>query len=287
MRHFTVCLLAAAFILTAASGAPELKVDEIRNGTVQKASAEEPVSNVNTAQKAQAESRSVQTVRAEPVKTGAKAGEVDFRLGDLTVRNASGAEDIDEEDGVFVKDTLVTGVESRCEIRLTDGSLIRLNEKTKYVIDRYETNGDDIAFNGYLVSGEAWTNVRKDGNGRKDFNVRSPIAVAAVIGTAYKMNADGSLTEISVLDGQVNVDLEKQKKAELKIEPKKEGSGSLAPRQSLAPKQIPGPYEVTLSEWISIVKGEKISIRNDGKYNKTKTDVNVLMQEWDAFKSGK
>jgi len=286
MGRLIIFFLTLQVFMFAASGAPELKVEEIKK---QKAD-EKPAVIAQKAEIPKSDPVVKKTaVKKSDVKPAVLAelkevGEIDFRLGELKVRNKAKSGDIDEEDKVFEKDTLITGVESRCEIKLSDGSLIRLNEKTKYIIDKYEQTEGNVAFSGYLVSGESWTNVNKTGTDKKDFNVRSPIAVAAVIGTNYKMNADGSLTEISVLDGQVNVDLEKEKKAELKIEPKKEETGSLAPRQSLAPKQIPGPYEVTLSEWISIVKGEKISIRNDGKYNKTKTDVNLLNQEWDAFK---
>lgn len=281
MYRTLIFILTLNIFVLAASGAPELPVEEIR----EKKEQEKIVKNDQPVKKAET---------AQPVRDGVpskeflqgmkEVGEIDFRLGDLKVRNQAKSGDLDEEDKVFEKDTLITGAESRCEIKLSDGSLIRLNEKTRYIIEKYEQTAGNIAFSGYLVSGESWTNVNKTGSEKKDFNVRSPIAVAAVIGTAYKMNADGSLTEISVLDGQVNVDLEKEKKTELKIVPETEKTGSLAPRQSMAPKQIPGPYEVTLSDWISIVKGEKISIRNDGKYNKSKTDVNVLIQEWDAFK---
>ena len=286
MGRIIMVLLSLQIFIFAASGAPELNVEEIKK---QKADEKPAVIAQKTdtpksepALKKTAEKKS--DVKPAVLADLKEVGEIDFRLGELKVRNKAKSGDIDEEDKVFEKDTLITGVESRCEIKLSDGSLIRLNEKTKYIIDKYEQTEGNIAFSGYLVSGESWTNVNKTGTDKKDFNVRSPIAVAAVIGTNYKMNADGSLTEISVLDGQVNVDLEKEKKAELKIEPKKEETGSLAPRQSLAPKQIPGPYEVTLSEWISIVKGEMISIRSDGKYNKTKTDINILNQEWEAFK---
>jgi hypothetical protein len=282
MYRTLIFILTLNVFILAASGAPELPVEEIREKKVQ----EKVVKNDQPDKKTEnAKIVTKDPVASKELKTVMKeVGEIDFRLGDLKVRNQAKSGDLDEEDKVFEKDTLITGAESRCEIKLTDGSLIRLNEKTEYIIDKYEKTAGNIAFSGYLVSGESWTNVNKTGSEKKDFNVRSPIAVAAVIGTAYKMNADGSLTEISVLDGQVNVDLEKEKKSELRIEPKTEKTGSLAPRQSMAPKQIPGPYEVTLSDWISIVKGEKISIRNDGKYNKTKTDVNILIQEWDAFK---
>lgn len=286
MGRIIVYILSLQIILSAASGAPELSKEEVKKNNSE-------IKTEVIAQKADIQKTDMtgsepvlKKPAAEPAVISMKeVGEIDFRLGELRVRNQVKSGDLDEEDKVFEKDTLITGSESRCEIKLSDGSLVRLNEKTKYVIDKFEQTEGNTVFNGFLVSGESWTNVNKTGSEKKDFNVRSPIAVAAVIGTAYKMNADGSLTEISVLDGQVNVDLEKQKKSELKIVPEAEKSGSLAPRQSMAPKQIPGPYEVTLSEWISIVKGEKISIRNDGKYNKTKTDVNVLIQEWDAFKA--
>ncbi|MBN2857405.1 MAG: FecR domain-containing protein [Candidatus Delongbacteria bacterium] len=283
MYRTVFLLLSMNIFIFAASAAPELPKEEIREQKVQEkvVKDETSVKKTETAQVLKKESAPTK----EFMESMKEVGEIDFRLGELKVRNRAKIGDLDEEDKVFEKDTLITGSESRCEIKLSDGSLIRLNEKTKYIIDKYEQSSGNIAFSGYLVSGESWTNVNKTGSEKKDFNVRSPIAVAAVIGTAYKMNADGSLTEISVLDGQVNVDLEKEKKSELKIEPKTEKTGSLAPKQSMAPKQIPGPYEVTLTEWISIVKGEKISIRNDGKYNKTKTDVNVLIQEWDAFKA--
>ena len=296
-------LLAFLFIFAAGyagSDAPELKVEDIKKDNQVQKTTPAPTKTVQIekketvkepAKKETAQAKTENKKPAEPKKTAAVAdlhkkevGEIDFRLGSINSKNRTKMTPLDEEDKIFEKDTLQTGKESRCEIKLIDGSILRLSENTKYIIDQFEQTGEKVSFQGYLVSGESWTNVNKLDSKKKDFKVKSPIAVAAVIGTAYKMTSDGKLTEISVLDGSVEVDLEKEKKAELKIEPKKE-SGNLAPKQSSGPKQIPGPYEVTLSEWISIVKGEKISIRNDGKYNKTKTDVNTLIQDWDSFRN--
>lgn len=287
MGRIIIFILSLQLFLAAASEAPDLTKEEVKKHKTEiKPQAIAQKADIPKLETEKSESE-LTKISAEPaVSVELKhVGEIDFRLGELKVKNQAKNGELDEEDKVFEKDTLITGIESRCEIKLADGSIIRLNEKTEYIIDKFDQTGGNIAFSGYLVSGESWTNVNKTGSEKKDFNVRSPIAVAAVIGTAYKMNADGSMTEISVLDGQVNVDLEKEKKSELNIVPVREKTGSLAPKQSMAPKQIPGPYEVTLSDWISIVKGEKISIRNDGKYNKSKTDVNVLIQEWDAFKA--
>ena len=33
------------------------------------------------------------------------------------------------------------------------------------------------------------------------------------------------------------------------------------------PEEVPGPYEVTLEDWITIVEGIQINVRADGKYS--------------------
>ena len=215
-------------------------------------------------------------------------GEVDFRLAELSIKHSGAVsyEDIDEEDKIFELDTLTTGEESKCEIILNDGSTIRISEKSKYVFEHY-TDKPNIAFTGNLLEGETWTNVNKSDKVARDFKVKSPIAVAAVIGTSYKMTSDGKITSIAVRNGKVNVDLQKNVKTKYNITPVNKDTNNFAPKEIGAPKEVPGPYEVSLSDWISIVRGEVISVRYDGKYNKFKTDINKLEQEWEAFKSAK
>lgn len=213
-------------------------------------------------------------------------GEVDFRLGDLSVsRIGAKSDDIDEEDKVFEMDTLITGAESKCEVILNDGSVVRISENSKYVFESY-SDTPNIAFVGNLLQGETWTNVNKADKNARDFKVKSPIAVAAVIGTSYRMTSDGKITEIAVRNGKVDVDLEQKVKTEYNIQPKKK-SNSFAPKEVGGPKEVPGPYEVTLDEWISIVRGEVISVRYDGRYNKFKTDIQKLEADWEAFKASK
>ena len=182
-------------------------------------------------------------------------------------------------------DTLITGEESKCEIILNDGSTIRISEKSKYVFESY-SDKPNIAFVGNLLQGETWTNVNRTDKNSRDFKVKSPIAVAAVVGTSYRMTSDGEYTNIAVKDGKVDVDLKKDVKTKFNIKPPKK-TNSFAPKEVGAPKEVPGPYEVTLAEWISVVKGEVISIRYDGRYNKFKTDIEKLEQEWNEFMQSK
>ncbi|MDA3887020.1 MAG: FecR family protein [Candidatus Delongbacteria bacterium] len=219
--------------------------------------------------------------------TAKSIGEVDFRLGELSVKHKGSKEneDCDEEDKIFELDTLITGEESKCEIILNDGSTIRISEKSKYVFESY-SDTPNIAFVGNLLKGETWTNVNKADKNSRDFKVKSPIAVAAVVGTSYRMTSDGQMTNIAVRNGKVNVDLDTDIKTKYNIKPPKK-TNSFAPKEVEAPKEVPGPYEVTLDEWISVVKGEVISVRYDGRYNKFKTDIEKLEREWNEFMESK
>jgi hypothetical protein len=211
-------------------------------------------------------------------------GSLEFRIGDIQVKN-NGAKkwlEIDEGDKITVGDTLKTGKESKCEIKFNDGSLYRFGQNVLAVCSAYEAKKGSVSCKVSLLKGQLWSNVNKKDGKKKDFQVKSPVAVAAVIGTVFKFGFDGNLTEVSVLDGQVNVDLDKEVKEELNIsEPDKK---SATPNESTGPKEIPGPYEVTLSQWISIVKGEVISVRKDGKYSKSKKSVEDLQADWESFK---
>lgn len=210
-------------------------------------------------------------------------GEIEFRLGELSVKNQNIKEwkNLDEGDPVSVGDTLKTGIESRCEIILNDGSSIRLSEKTEYVVSEYSICDNQVIFSANLLIGEAWNNVYREDKTARDFKVKTPIAVAAVIGTIYKSEYDGKESKFSVLKGKVKVDLNKQKKKELNIQAK---SSYSAPKASLGPKQIAAPFEVSLKDWMQIVKGETLAVRQDGRYAKSKFNVEQVQKSWDEFK---
>lgn len=214
----------------------------------------------------------------------ADAGVVDFRIGDLFVKKSNVEEwlAIDEEDSVFVGDTLKTGVESKCEILLNDKSIIRMSQNTVCVINLYENKKDAIKFRADVSKGEIWCNVNKKDKSARDFKVKTPIAVAAVIGTNYKISYDGENSSISVLEGKVKVNLSPEKKEELNLKPEKRKS--FTPKKSHGPKEINGPKEVTLKEWLEVVRGEVISVNSEGKYLKSQPGIEVLTNEWDNFR---
>lgn len=206
-------------------------------------------------------------------------GSIEFRLGELFIKNQQTegwVPEIDEGDSVMTGDTLKTGIESKCEIKLFDKSIIRMAEKTIYSFIKTEKDG----FEGMIIEGSIWSNIEKKDKSERIFETKTPVAVAAVVGTKYRVSYKDGISSVAVLEGKVKVDLTKETKKELGIVKKE----SFGPREVGGPKEIPGPYEVTLSEWISIVAGEVINIRSDGKYEKDKIDVELLNTDWENYR---
>ena len=74
--------------------------------------------------------------------------------------------------------------------------------------------------------------------------------------------AQDSSTAVRVFEGTVSVgpsDALKKAIKEKKVAPPGE------PTEVPGPEEVPGPYEVTLEQWRSIVAGQQISVRTDGK----------------------
>ena len=131
-----------------------------------------------------------------------------------------------------------------------------------------------------VKKGKIWANIKKLGQRNYDFEVTSSTATAAIRGTIFRMDELDSSTVVSVYDGKVAVgpgaDLKEQYKTNAKTLERKEVSG---------PKEVPGPYEVSLMDWVNIVKGHRISIKRDGKFAQEKIDMKseVTSDDWVKF----
>ncbi len=156
--------------------------------------------------------------------------------------------------------------ESRCEIKLGKKGIIRIGENADLVL-RY--NPKKKTNKSVLNKGRFWASLKGFFN-RGSFLIRTPTAVCAVRGTVYRIDAD-STTKISVYDGKVDVgpawfaDADSVRQA-----PRQK---SLQVYEVPGPTEVPGPFEVSLEQWIQIVAGYQIEVRADGKYYKSKIDT--------------
>ncbi len=174
-------------------------------------------------------------------------------------------------------DQIYTREESFVEVRYTDGTVLRMNENTKLVL----ASATDKAVKAENPLGGVWVNMQKIAKGRS-FELSSPTAVAAIRGTVFHMETgQDSSTSVSVFEGKVDVgpsgELKKRLEKEKKVAPPGE------PTEVPPPEEIPGPFEVPLEQWRSIVAGQKISVRPDGKFAQEEFETDPRQASWDAF----
>jgi len=163
-------------------------------------------------------------------------------------------------------DQLYTQPESFAELRYTIGTVLRMDEKTKLTI---ESSGDKTIKSKTAV-GNVWVNMRKLVTTGKEFQVSTPTAVAAIRGTVYDLSTTAdSASSVSVYEGKVAVGPSDELKK--KLDAAKKTAANNGKRVEVpGPEEIPGPYEVSLEQWRTIVAGQKISVRTDGKFSQEK-----------------
>lgn len=193
-------------------------------------------------------------------------GEISFLIGDkgdVTVKhkNRQHWHEARLYSEIWQEDQLQTQTESRCEVKLSDGSTIRIGEDSSFQFDE-ERTAESSWFHSVLKWGKVWVDIGRNLLPSERFEIQAPSAVCAVRGTIYAVEAD-STTRISVFKGAVDVG--PRQAATTKPYPQ---SRSMKPREVPGPTQVAGPFEVSLDQWIRIVAGFQIEIRPDLKYHK-------------------
>ncbi|MBD3393753.1 MAG: hypothetical protein GF418_16600 [Chitinivibrionales bacterium] len=179
--------------------------------------------------------------------------------------------------GLKTGDQLYTREESFAEVTYVTGAVLRMDENTKITLTAASKTGTKTKSG----VGNVWVNMRKlVRTGGKKFELATPTALASIRGTKFNAttNPDSS-TDIAVFDGTVAVGPSGDA-GERKGEEKR--PDGLAPGEVPGPEEVPGPYEVTLEEWRSIIAGQRIRIRGDGKFSQEAFDVTEARAK-DAF----
>jgi hypothetical protein len=202
---------------------------------------------------------------------GEKVGTITFILGapgDIQIKaaRAEAWAPVKLKSDVMDGDMIKTSAESRCEITLTDGAIIRIGENSSFHFIEVNLKGKVHKLKAEMPQGDSWINASTGKEGKKDFQLKAPTAVCAIRGTIYRVEAD-STTTCKVYDGKVDVGPLSVWSTSMTKETR-----SGPPQQVQGPVQVPGPYEVTLEEWQRIVRGQQIIVRKDGKFAKSAFD---------------
>ncbi|MFH0921999.1 MAG: FecR family protein [Fibrobacterota bacterium] len=206
-------------------------------------------------------------------------GKLSFFVGAVKIqpKQATDAKPAKLNQPVSDGDRIVTDKADRAEVTLKDGSVLRIAELSDIMIAC--PNGKAVS--PTINKGKLWGNIKKLGQRTYDFEVSTGTATVAIRGTVFRIEDDpaDSLTKVAVYDGKVavgpSVELKKELTASGAMQERKEVSG---------PAEVPGPFEVTLMDWVTIVKGQQINVQKGGKYSQFKYDQKKDAQDdWVKF----
>lgn len=216
----------------------------------------------------------ISSVRAnrEPV------GKITFPLNRVFVLSAGSSElkmahfNMD----IFPGDKIETKKESRCEITLKNGDVIRIDENSIYTLEDVKITEKTVKAESFLSLGKLWSTVQKVFSKDDYYKVKSPSAVIAVRGTIYRLNVNpDSTTQLRVYDGAVEVQ-PAPRSTGMNVPPPKPGQpGQVGPPRDVpGPTDVAGPQDVSMEEWLEIIKAQQqITIRPDGTYQKSEFDM--------------
>jgi hypothetical protein len=196
------------------------------------------------------------------------AGSVTFLSGDAS-RSAGGkaAEPLAVGKPVFQGDVLETQKRTRLEVKLADGSVVRLGPSSRAEVQaaRFGKTVDDRNVSAKLLVGKVWANVAKAVGGEQRFEVKTENAVAGVRGTTFRVDAanDKSVV-VKVYSGTVAVASGPIPRPEHNA-PGTPGTTGATPSGKKERVQIAGPKEVTREQWEKIVTNMmEVRVSSDG-----------------------
>jgi len=134
---------------------------------------------------------------------------IEESAGNSIVVSADGKKtEVNEGLTLSLGDLLVTGNDAWVDLRLCDGTGLRVGEKAKFYFEGVGDKGDSLfswAFS--LVRGSLFATVTGDGKGdRVKFRVRTPSAALGVRGTEFVIDADDAPekeTRLHTVEGEV------------------------------------------------------------------------------------
>jgi hypothetical protein len=195
-----------------------------------------------------------------------EAGRISYLVGTAQVLRGSARFPARVSLACQVGDTIVLSKASRAELRYPDNTLLRLEENSKAVLTQRSKGVPEPT----LLGGKAWANVRKIGQGGTGFGVRTPTAVAAVRGTVFRVSDADSSSNVRLYQGRVDVGSTR--------------SDSLA----RAHGEVSGPQEVSLDNWVRLLRGEEVTFRRDGTWNRARFDVKAdLSDPWTRWNASR
>lgn len=196
------------------------------------------------------------------------AGSVTFLAGEATRAAGGKAEKLAVGKPVFQGDLLETQKRTRLEVKLADGSVVRLGPSSRAEVQAaaFGKSVEDRKVSAKLLVGKVWANVAKAVGGEQRFEVKTENAVAGVRGTTFRVDAatDKSVV-VKVYSGTVAVASGPIPRPEHRGDAEPRPASGTSPGGKRERVQIAGPQQVTREQWEKIVTNMmEVRVSSDG-----------------------
>jgi ferric-dicitrate binding protein FerR (iron transport regulator) len=140
---------------------------------------------------------------APPQGGGDHAGKVAASVPKGYIMRASQKMDEKPGDDVIWNDAIVTEAGGRSRVTLDDGSILSVGSNSNLKVVQHDANAQQTQLE--LTSGKIRAQVNKISKAGGSFTVKTPTAVAGVVGTDFYIETDGKKTRVTVLEGIVKL----------------------------------------------------------------------------------
>lgn len=164
-------------------------------------------------------------------------------------------------DYLYSTDRVKTMKGARVQLTLPDGSAVRFDEDTEFVVSALEYDSQKMKRNVAvrLILGKTWASVRRFFTQMGGFEVEMPQAVAGVRGTIFRANVyHDSSSLVRCYTGSVKV-------FRPPVRLPSPGEPGSAIQRVPGPRRVAGPRRVSMDEWVRIVEAMmQVTIGPDG-----------------------
>jgi len=228
----------------------------------------------------------VQADKSQPDSIQTRAGLVTFVEGTLKKKAETASNWI-----IALKDTTVvsgekvrTMVDSKAEIQLHALDILRMAPRTTIdIVKLYEeTKSRKDHTEIEVEEGDIWAMVGNVETGA-EFNLNTPVVGAAITGTVFRVSvSEDSSTQLKVYKGEVHLTNAPENKNLIpELVP-------ITDRKKIrGPRKVSGPQQVTLSEWLYIVKdmqsikiSKKGNVLDSGSFSNEDKDEQSEWVKW-------
>lgn len=108
---------------------------------------------------------------------------------------------------LYAGDKIYTKLESRVELKMFDGTIIKVGENSLFTINKMEKKEESSKMSFGLSFGSIWAKFKKVFSSDSERKISTPTAVVAVRGTEFGVEVDPQTgkTKVKVKEGKVNV----------------------------------------------------------------------------------